>query len=124
MKELVILLGLHILSDIILQPRWMAKRKSEHFGILAVHVMIIYMVTMPYLAYLFGFVEGVRAAFFNAAIHAVIDGSIWNLYKFIHRRKDVSLFKYWEDKLFYTFIVTDQMLHVATFAFILDYYEK
>ena len=133
----------HIIGDAMLQSRKMGETKSsnpvvllQHIGILSVFVFWISFLFLPL---------HIAAAFtcLNAVAHAVIDGSIWNLYKFKVRisaaseynaiftsrtkrpfddyLKNVFIpkFKYWKDKDFYTFIIIDQMLHVLCFIWLL-----
>lgn len=108
------LLFLHFLADFILQPREMGKKKSSHLGWLAGHLLIQFLVFLPFV--------GWKLSLINAGIHGLIDNNIWNLYKFsvLKRNKLVikESFAYWEDHWFYATIGFDQFLHTATLFYL------
>lgn len=141
---LIYLFFLHLLADFILQPREMGRKKSDNLIYLAGHVLIQYLVFLLGLivAYHYEFlpvqskyearvfINGFALA--NAAIHGLIDGITWNLYKFsVVLRKpkqlfgrptqgDKPVFKYWEDHYFYLTIGIDQFLHISTIVLVFE----
>ena len=143
MLELIILFGTHFIADLVLQPRCMAKQKSENFGILCGHTFII--LVSFFISGLIVFrqetLSGEVAFIFALAIaivHGFQDFIIWKGYKNFtkirimnslvkkgsgHRAyvKDVMEgWKYWEDYWFYVIIGLDQLLH---FIWILVMYD-
>jgi len=143
-----ILLGycliLHYTADFQLQSRDMAKNKSTNVLVLFKHALIIFTVFTLGLGIAYGRKFGVNVwifSFLNAIIHMFIDGTIWNIYKWLVTRKlekDVvgvikldpeqhyppiqiipiekrlKEYKFWEDSMFYDTIGLDQFLHVLT----------
>ena len=133
--RLLLLLATHFLSDFLLQPRAMAKGKSEKLPWLAGHLLITYLCFMW---------VGPIFAMINMLVHGVIDWYIWRGYKKIalwrgnrqalaafkpdpndhpavqgaklekHKTEWLGGFKYWEDSLFYDTIGFDQLLHIST----------
>lgn len=104
---------LHWVGDFLLQSREMATKKSSEFIWLFRHISIIFIV------FILG-TQNLKFALFNALIHALIDGAIWNFYKFVqepeieYSRLEKREFRFWEDHLFWTFLGTDQLLHGLT----------
>lgn len=116
---IIYLIFLHFVSDFLFQSRAMANNKSSNLGYLLVHGIIIYATYLVGL-YAIGY-EYETVTWFclaNSAIHMVIDGCIWNLYKaFVYYRfpkAKAETYEYWNDKHFYTTIGLDQMLHITT----------
>ena len=147
---MAILIVVHLIADFLLQPRWMAKGKSEDKFTLLTHCSIIFTATLPVYIYLFHIGGGIFCALFNAATHFVIDWNIWNGYKAIVGRRlsketeklllsaqldrdktyenvmlnKIKAFKdtraFADDHWFYAFIGIDQTLHVL--MYILTFY--
>lgn len=139
----MIIIG-HIIGDALLQSREMGENKSSNFYVLFSHVSIISVVNGFFAMWFLPPMATINFVILNAVGHFAIDGAIWNLYKLkvrIKARKDfrsqwlledhqkideghfnswlkekfVPEFKYWKDKDFYTFILTDQALHMLCF---------
>jgi len=108
------LLILHFVADFILQSRKMGENKSHSWGYLGGHVLIQFLVFLPFTSFIF--------AFLNAMIHGTIDKFIWNGYKlsvlFRFGEVDKNSFQFWKDGFFYTTIGFDQMLHTITLAYL------
>ena len=141
---ITLLIAGHIFGDAMLQSREMGEGKSSNPWILFKHVCILSSVTFIISLLFLRPLQAIEFTFYNAVAHALIDGSIWNIYKFkaraLARRKYdtefdtgasyakfedylqkefIPNFQYWKDKDFYTFIITDQMLHVLCFIWFL-----
>lgn len=128
---------LHFVADFLLQPDWMAKKKSEDPLVLAQHVGIHFGVfflgaSLWGLAVLKESVYwGFGVAVVNAGLHAVIDWNVWRSYKRYAAGKQAMLeakerqeafaasrepaavppYRFWEDHWFYVVIGADQLLH-------------
>ncbi len=132
MLILVWLLFLHFVGDFILQPRWMAERKSTEFTVLLKHLAVI-SVVFTIGAVVLDPMLFATFVLLNALIHGIIDWNIWSVYKWtvvqrctrqhelpFHPTSDTLLepqikhFKYWNDSWFYNTIGLDQFLHGAT----------
>lgn len=122
------LICLHFVADFLLQSREMGKKKSEEVKWLSYHLLIQFLIFVPF--------TGWRFSLVNALIHGLIDWNIWKLYKYsVFRRciaddlrslkehpdrftgssySKLKVFKYWEDHLFYSTIGLDQSLHMMT----------
>lgn len=113
------MMGLHLISDFFLQSRKMAENKSSSLRYLSKHCFIIFCIFYAGMFWVPG-----KCALWNAIIHFIIDGSIWNIYKFSlkYRDIDVNNFQYWKDKWFYNTIGIDQFLHVTTLIIIFKDY--
>lgn len=104
----LIALVIHFLADFLLQSREMGEKKSSSIEWLGKHVLIVLICFLPF---------GIEFAVLNAGIHAIIDGSIWNIYKIsVYNRfpEADENYEYWKDSWFYTTIGLDQLLHVLT----------
>lgn len=119
----------HFVADFLLQSRKMGKNKSSSVKWLAGHIAIIFLCFLPF---------GLKFAALNALFHAIIDGTIWNLYKLLKfyqwysprlglefnckiAKERAKKFKYWEDHWFYVTIGLDQFLHGATIILLMRY---
>lgn len=119
----VALMALHFISDFVLQPREMAKNKSENMGYLSLHVTIQFVVFVIGL-HLLGYDRDTIMVFsiFNMLIHGLIDRYVWRLYKRVALWREPKeliegdTFKFWEDHWFYMTIGFDQLLHITTLA--------
>lgn len=121
---------LHFIADFLLQSREMGKNKSSNWGWLFAHLVIQFLVFLPF--------AGGYFALANAMIHGIIDRNIWSLYKKLcefRMEEDESFslgafsqmreneeFEYWEDHWFYVTIGLDQFLHAATLIFLAKMY--
>lgn len=144
---LSVLVTIHMISDFLFQPRWMATGKSESKLTLIAHCSIILTCTVPVYIYVFDISKGLCLAFINALSHALIDWNLWNGYKLIVYRRirkqaweflvripidaektcdnvtktKLKEFKekklYAEDHWFYAFIGIDQTLHMLMYLF-------
>lgn len=130
---LVYLFFIHFFSDFVLQPRWMATRKSSEIAVLLGHVNIIFMSFLVGLALTCSLtgLTGSSVFFFsllNAGVHAAIDWNIWKGYKLLVWWKNPTAtpetWRYWEDHWFYTFIGADQFLHGATILLLAEWLLK
>ena len=114
---IVMFLVCDFIGDFLLQPRWMALGKSVSVKVLFYHV---YSLFVPILAgmtivALFGTADIFDVGFFAAiyaALHGVQDWFLWRLYKKMRPDWYKTSFKFYEDKLFYTFIGADRLAHV------------
>ena len=112
--EILWLFFAHFVADFLLQGREMGKNKADNVGWLALHCRIVFFVTL--FASFVAFNTGKAVILFalaNTAVHALIDKTVWNLYRYRHM-KSIRKIDYWEDKWFYTTIGFDQTLHFAT----------
>lgn len=114
--ETILALITHYVADFVLQSRKMGQNKSSSLKYLSLHVLIIFLCFLPF---------GLKFAFYNALIHAIIDGTIWNGYKLSVYLRDRTAtkesWKYYEDDLFYSTIGFDQLLHSVTIVYLLEY---
>ena len=126
---MIFMVWIHFLADFIFQRRTVALGKSSEMILLNEHWLIVFFVT--YLGSLiifrvsFGSDEGsgwdpVIFSLMISVVHAIQDYFVWNSYKGI--RKD-SVINYWEDKLFYTYLGLDQMLHITWILLVLKHFE-
>lgn len=119
------LMILHFIADFLLQPREMGKNKSSNYYYLFGHLLIQFLVFLPFVGWQFSLL--------NALIHGLIDKNIWNLYKIIAglrlkkivarnpkttMQEEIANFKFWEDHWFYATIGFDQMLHMITLIYL------
>jgi len=119
----------HFVADFLLQSREMGQRKSKEIKYLLKHLGIIHMMFVVPACLIMGLDQGIKFTFLNTFFHGIIDALIWKVYpltvyyrrhKLKHLFSPSSLvssdmtFRYWEDKVFYSFIGLDQMLHYAT----------
>lgn len=107
----LILVWGHYLADFVLQTRKMALEKSKYISTLFLHCLEHFLV---YLILCTPFVGGVLAFKFagvNAILHGVVDWNIWRGYKYIHRDKDITTFRYWETHGFWSVVGLDQAIH-------------
>lgn len=137
----------HFVGDALLQSREMAERKSSDLYVLFTHICVVSFVNLIFAGIFFDSTIAIKFTLLNAVGHLMIDGLIWNGYKFtvVWKAKKfwkknyenlkvadssnnwakcyhafLPKFKYWKDKNFYTFIVLDQMLHIACFVWALN----
>lgn len=132
---LLICLVCHIIGDGYFQTRQMAEAKSASPLVLFHHICTLSVVLLFGLCAFVPIGLLVPILMINGAIHFVIDGTIWNLYKlkvkvrakkeFAGLREDfdcwlirdyIPNFAYWKDPTFYNFILIDQALHFLTFV--------
>lgn len=126
-QDLSILLVFHFIFDFLLQSRKTANKKSSDMKVLIGHLFSMMFGIL--LAGLFFTTLNQKDIFVfaiaNTALHGIIDWNIWRIYKGIILKKypDVAngkiVFEYWNDKLFYSFIGLDQLLH--TLCYLLTY---
>ena len=123
--DLIILLGIHFLSDFIFQSREMGKKKSENINFLFAHLLII--VATFLLCGLFRFSTDViiPIAIMYGIIHCFQDWFIWRGYKLTiwYRIKGYrnASYPYWEDRWFYAVIGLDQTLHFITIVLLYNW---
>lgn len=116
-----LLLLAHFIADFLLQPHWMAIRKSQELKILAAHVSVHAAVFFVFALVMFGFrtADAAVVAGVVTGTHAVIDWNIWRGYKRYATKKaaaelgagNTAEYKFWEDHWFYVVIGADQLLH-------------
>ena len=114
------LLVLHFIADFLLQTREMGKTKSSNPVMLAGHMLIQWLVFLP-------FTNG-EFATVNMLIHGLIDWNIWRLDKYsvvqrfsqLHWKdpQQAASYDYWNDSWFYNTIGFDQMAHGLTLVFL------
>ena len=114
---IVMFLVCEFAGDFLLQPRWMALGKSVSLKVLSYHAGCVFVpvfVGMMVVA-LFGVarVEDVSTfAFLYAFAHGIQDWFLWRGYKKMRPDWYKTSFKFYEDKMFYTFIGADRLAHV------------
>lgn len=106
-----LLLIVHFVSDFLLQRRSVAENKSKNLLALFEHISIIYLCFLPF---------GWKFSLMNAIYHMAIDGNIWDAYRWLRRDRRKN-FEYWKDGLFYWTIGFDQLLHVMTLVFLMEW---
>lgn len=94
---IIAILGVHFLSDFVLQSDWMAKNKSKNNKALLLHTSV-YM--LPFLA-----IFGWKYALVNMALHTVID--------YITSRVNSYLYTKGKIHEFFIGIGFDQLLHAV-----------
>jgi len=110
---IIVFLVFDFIGDFLLQSRWVATNKSKDDEALCIH--FIYIVATSFLAFWIvgaGFWKSIPIALGYAIVHCIQDRYLWTLYKEIRLDKGLD-FKYYKDKLFYTFIGLDRLLHVS-----------
>ena len=80
--DLIVLFGIHFLSDFVFQSREMGKKKSEDFHVLIQHAVIIWSVFFLYGTLCFN-VSMIIFSSIYAIIHCIQDWYIWRGYKWI-----------------------------------------
>jgi len=130
------LLILHFIADFLLQPREMGAKKSSDWRWLAAHLAIQFIVFAPFTSILFSLA--------NCLIHGVIDGTLWNGYKWLVGKRiydqdgnpwvpgvsqgkphhslfsDSGEWRFWLDHWFFATIGLDQLLHGLTLVFLAE----
>ena len=112
-KELVIaLITGHFILDWILQPRWMAKRKSSELKILLVHLSIIFtgIFAITWIFSPFPVTGLLQLNLINVAAHGIID---WNIWKVAGGIMDKYPDGDRKEYAFYSTIAVDQTLHLV-----------
>ncbi len=72
MTTLYYMILVHFIADWVFQTRRMGKLKSSHPLWLLFHILIIWVCFLPF---------GLEFSTWNAGFHAIIDVTLWNLYK-------------------------------------------
>lgn len=93
-ETIILILGIHFISDFILQTDWMAQNKSKSNKALAVHVFVYH---LPF--YFFGW----KFALTNMALHASVD--------FVTSRITSRLWQQKKVHWFFVVIGLDQYIH-------------
>ena len=135
MKILIIAFIAHFIADFLLQSRQMGKEKSEKFPVLIVHVGT--QIIVMYIGLLFVLSGSVAAtiAVLNGIVHGIIDWNIWKGYKWTVKKwlknnpdhvdtinfKEIGVWKYWDDHVFYSTIGLDQLLHTLTIVILIGW---
>ena len=141
----------------------MASKKSTEVIFLGKHSLIIFLSFLVGMG-MFGFYDpkigiyggsvsignALQFCFYNSMIHAIIDGSIWNIYKRIviykltrqydmsykdeykltkeetNKRvgEDIKEYKFWQDGMFFDVIGFDQFLHISTIIILSEVFLK
>jgi hypothetical protein len=97
--SVVLAIVCHLVGDWLLQPRWMALRKSKEVGVLLGHVAIVCAALLP-LAIL---TDSLVGLIIYAHLHAVQDWYIWRIAP--RWVKEIN------SKPFYDTIAIDQAIH-------------
>lgn len=130
MIEIIILFGIHFFADFICQTREMGGKKSENLKILSYHGLIIFSIFFFCGTLIFNN-SMILFSIVYTFIHCLQDWYIWRGYKWFAKwriakkefngdmkstwmEEELKIFKYWEDKWFYTTIGLDQTLHFIT----------
>lgn len=116
------LIILHFLSDWILQPRAVAKRKTTNIMWLLKHLIVIHCTFA-----LFSFVVGIPqwVCLINTVAHGLIDKTVWKLFSLTRGPFNEEYLKYnkhAEDYWFYFTIAVDQTLHICLLIFLFGEY--
>ncbi len=142
---LIMLFITHYVSDFILQSREVAKKKSTDVKFLFEHTFTTFLFFLLIVTIITffrnvdsngiirntvetGLKNTLIFCFLNSVFHTIIDGTIWNLYKWYRFRelneREIDNFKFWEDKLFFDTIGFDQLLHISIIVILYEVYLK
>ena len=108
----------HFVSDWILQPRAVAKRKTNSMIWMLKHLLIIFVCTS--ICFMVINVPSWLAIFYTA-IHGIQDRFIWSTYERIrgpYTKEFLAQNKYAEDYWWYFTIAVDQMMHLIVLFWI------
>lgn len=103
----------HFISDWILQPRAVAKRKTTSLKWMLKHLAVIHVAFS-----IFALIEGYSQwlVVINTAAHGIIDKAAWSLFAKARGPFDeeyLKVNKYAEDYWFYFTIAVDQIFHLS-----------
>lgn len=107
-----LLIVTHFLSDWILQPRPMARRKASSLVWMGKHLMIIFLFTN---AYFWFYGIPLKHAFIYTIAHGIQDRYIWRTYEASrgpYSEEYLASNKYAEDYWWYFTIAVDQIAHL------------
>lgn len=114
MSYILVLIILHFLSDWILQPRSVAKRKASSFKWMMKHIVVIHII---FAVYGYTGVVSQWIVLINTASHLAIDKGVWWTYRRLRIPLDdeeyIRCNKYAEDYWYYFCIAVDQTLHLC-----------
>lgn len=102
----------HFVSDWILQPRSVARRKSSSFSWMLKHLLVIFAVTL-----IFFLAAGILwwLSIVYMILHGVQDWFLWRVYEYCrgpYTPEYISSNKFAEDYWWYFTIAIDQILHL------------
>lgn len=116
MITILLILFTHYLTDWILQPRAVARRKASSWRWMSVHVGIILCGSLALAGVLTPTWSGVICALFYTVAHGMQDKLIWLGYERLrgpYTKEFLEHNLYAEDYWWYFFIAVDQLLHLA-----------
>jgi len=116
---------IHFVSDWILQPRSVAKKKSSSWCWLGVHVLMIYFSFLGF-SFLYDNISHWYALVF-ALVHGLQDKVIWKGFERIRgpfSEEYISHNRFAEDWLWYSTIAVDQMLHLVFGIWLMSIYMR
>lgn len=93
---IIVILGLHFISDFLFQTDWMAINKSKSWGALGLHVIVYH---LPFYAF------GWQFAVTNMILHAGVDSVTSRITSYLWKREE----RHW----FFVVIGLDQYIHAV-----------
>ena len=128
--QLISLMIFHGIFDWVLQDRQTAKNKSKKLGYLLGHLIILTVGLLVWAKVFSGMVlsSGFCWTISNIGVHGLIDWYIWRLYILIRRKEIFGLvmpetYAYYNDHLWFCFIMLDQLLHGITYVILFEYFK-
>lgn len=94
MTTILIILGIHFISDFILQPDWVAQNKSKNWRVLLLHIIVY---SIPFLIF------GWKYALINMGLHGVTDAITSRITSYLWKQEK----RHW----FFVVIGLDQYIH-------------
>ena len=116
LELIILLLFIHFISDWILQPRVMAKQKSEKISVLLTHGAVLYFSMFVVFCYQGFSLSWIWVSAIYVVAHLIQDFFLWRVYKLFR----TPAVKYWEDYWFYTFIAIDQLIHLSILFYLMS----
>lgn len=104
----------HFVSDWILQPRSVGKRKAGSFKWMLKHLIIIWVCTAACFLVL-GLPLWFQLSLLYTMLHGIQDKFIWKIYEYVrgpYTKEFLDKNKYAEDYWWYFTIAIDQILHL------------
>ncbi len=97
---------LHTIADFVFQTRWMAENKSKNMAALFYHIMEYTFVIFLGITIIMGIKFGLIYSIINGIIHLITD--------FITSKISSYAYKSNKNKLFWTMIGFDQLIHISS----------
>ncbi len=107
-----VLIFCHFVGDWLLQDRYVAENKSKKISILLYHLLTVHLVLVAGMVGMgFDATPSLLICLaINAAIHGVLDWTIWKIYAKFWHDPETPIHK---QKAFYNTIAVDQCIHLA-----------